>query len=83
MTSPEPILSSRADSVTLYPISEQDEAMTPLSRAVARFNEVFGYGIRLPVDAATVESMAYIADRRGRADLGKQLRFGLKPDSTV
>jgi hypothetical protein len=64
-------------------VADAQSHFSPLTEAVARFNEVFGYGIALPMMAEDVETMAELAALRGRHDVAEALRSGLTKDMTL
>ena len=57
-------------------------ATSPMALAVAKFNEVFGYGIALPMVAEDYETMAELAALRGRQDIADLMREALEMATT-
>jgi hypothetical protein len=50
---------------------------SPLARAVARFNEVFGWDLRLPTWPEAIQTAARLVELRGRRDVALALRIAL------
>ena len=50
----------------------------PLQLALDDFNQVFDYGLRLPMIPEHIETAAELAEMRGRSDIADALRLALK-----
>lgn len=66
------------------PMLEADDRLpqeSPLAAAVNRFNEVFGYHLRLPMCQEDLEMAAELAALRGRQDIAQELLSFLADES--